>query len=512
MQTLAEMLSSAARMAGDRPYIISDAGPTTFAAFDRAACRLANVLAAHGVGKGEAVGLFLPNRPILCVGYYACQKVGAIPTSLNVMNRAAEVASIVARTDMRVLIANPETFVHAKAVRDDTGAPAALLVTGGAPPGGTDLDAAMAAAPDSFDDVPCWPDDVAALFFTSGTTGAPKGAMQTQRSQCTTLRDMMVYNRFRWGREVLLDVLPCFNNFGATCLMNMAIYAGSTMIMLERWDTDVVLDAIARHGATFIAGTPTMFVYLLRAYDPARHDLSSIRLGVTGGAPVSPTIIAQFQDRLGAPLVQIYGATETTGYITGEPVIGPRRRGSAGLPIGASDIEIVDDGGAVLPPGQTGEVRISGDAVGAGYWRDPETTAKAFTPRGWLSGDLGVLDEDGYLTIVDRKKDVIICGGANIYPLEVEDVLYTHPDIAVCAVVGAPDDTKGEIPVLVAIPKDGRAVDGAGLIAFCRERLSVFKAPRRVYTVDEMPLGPSGKILKRRLREMVAAGDLRDVS
>jgi long-chain acyl-CoA synthetase len=511
MQTLSEMLASSARHLPDRHFIISDEESLTFAEFNSKVAKLANVMASFGVKKEEPVGLYLPSCPRIPVGYYACQKLGAIAVPMSVMNRDREISAVVRATDMRVMLTAPATFPYAEEVRKKFGKPETLLTIGGAVEGGVNCDALMADAPADFSDVPCSPHDAAALFFTSGTTGEPKGAIHTQGSQYATLRDMGVFNRFRWADEVLLDALPLFNNFGATCMMNAAVFSGATIVMLERWDTERVLDGIARHKATYIAGSPTMFVYLLREYNPKRHDLSSLRLAVTGGAPVSPNIVEQFQHEVGVPLVEAYGSTEVTGYVTAEPVVGIRKRGSAGLPIGGTRIEIVDDHGKVLGPDEIGEVRISGDVVGGGYWRDPETTSRAFTPQGWLSGDLGYLDSDGYLYIVDRKKDVIISGGFNIYPLEVEDLLYTHPKVGVCALIGLPDEEKSEIPVAVVIPKAGETIDAKEIIGFCRAHVSAYKAPRAVYTLEEMPLGPSGKILKRKLRDWANEGKITEV-
>lgn len=504
MQALNEILRRSARLYPNKPYIIDGERVVTYSAFDRQAARLANVLASLGIGKGDPVGLYLPSCPELAIGYYACQKIGAVAAPMSVMYRSSEVESISGRTSMKAMLTDAETFPHAAAARGKIGFSQQILRLGGAVDGGLDADALMREAPDRVAEALSDPDDLAALFFTSGTTGAPKGAMQAQRSIFFTLRDMEVYNRFRFAAEVILDVLPIFNNFGATCLMNGTMYNAGTMVMFQRWDTQAVLAAIARHKVTFMAGTPTMFHYMLNAYDPAKHDIASLRLTVTGGAPVAPHLITQFQQATGVPLTQIYGATESSGYITGEPVVGHRKLGSAGLPFGSAVIEIVDDDGNDVPTGDIGEVRISGDMMGVGYWHDSEASKRIFTPKGWLSGDLGYMDEEGYLVIVDRKKDVIISGGYNIYPLEVEDVLYGHAAVALCALVGVPDETKGEIPVAFIVRKEGCHESEQDFIAYCRERVAAYKAPRRVVFLDELPLGPSGKILKRELRRLVA--------
>ena len=209
-----------------------------------------------------------------------------------------------------------------------------------------------------------------------------------------------------------------------------------------------------------------------------------------------------------APVLQVYGATESTGQCLIEPLYGVRKPGSCGVPVGSSRVEIVDDEGRPLPAGAVGEVVLAGDTIAKGYWRDPEATAKAFTSRGWLSGDLGYLDEDGYLFIVDRKKDVIIAGGFNVLPLEVETVLYRHPAVAVCAVVGIPDADKGEIPVAVVQCGPAQRTSGQALIVHCRDQLAAYKAPRRIYFIDEIPLR-AGKIAKRDLVQWIGEGRLR---
>lgn len=510
--SLAYCLETAATLLQDRPFIISDGHTTTYGEFDELAGRVANVLLAHGIGHGDVVGIYLPSCPFLSACYFACQKIGAIAAPISSMNRAQEVRPLIERTQMRVMIVDTQTMDEAVRASQASAHDVKILLSGGTAAGTVALDPAIAAADVLCPPLPMRPEDPAALFFTSGTTGAPKGAMQTQRSITATLRDMAVHAGFVWDREVFLCALPVFNNFGATVMVDGAVYSGASVVMLERWDTLKVLDAITEHKVTFMAGAPTMFLYMLREFDPQRHDLSSMRLAIAGGAPVAPEIMAQFEEATGVPILELYGATEVSGGATAQPLIGVRKRGSAGVPLGSSRIAIVDDNGAPVPTGDTGEVRVSGDIVGAGYWGDKETTAASFTDAGWLSGDIGYLDDDGYLFIVDRKKDVIIAGGYNIYPIEVEDLLFSHPNVGVCAVIGVPDSDKGEIPAAVLIPRAGHTLDPAALHAFCRENLAAYKVPRRLFTVDEMPHGPTGKILKRTLREWLTEGHLTEIT
>ena len=503
MEILSQMLARNVRLVPDRAFIVSDAGTLTYRAFADETARLANVLAERGVGKGDRVGLYLPSTPLMAVAFWACQRLGAVPAPLSAMFRHAELRKIVARTGMKALIADQTTWPYFSDIRAEFPALEHCLVAGG----GGDLDALAAAASPDFSDAECGFDDIACLFFTSGTTGTPKGTAQTHFNVLSTLRDMMVSHRTRYGRETYLCAVPLFTNFGLTVTLNLCLYTGGTIVLHERWDTGKVMADIARHKATYFGGTPTMYVYMVNEHDAARHDLSSLRICITGGSPVPQPVIKRFEELSGVKVAQVYGATETCGQNVIEPTAGLRKPGATGVPVGSSRIHILDDEGRELPAGEIGEVIIGGDCVSQGYYGDPEATAQAFTPLGWKSGDLGYLDADGFLFIVDRKKDVIITGGHNIYPLEVESVLYRHPAVAMCAVVGAPDAEKGEIPVAVVVLNEGATASAEELRRFCRAELAAYKAPRRVEFIDDMPV-EAAKIRKRDLTEALKADSL----
>lgn len=503
MEILSQMLARNVRLVPERAFIVTDAGTLTYRAFADETARLANVLAARGVGKGDRVGLYLPSTPLMAVGFWACQRLGAVPAPLSAMFRHAELRKIVARTGMKALIADQTTWPYFSEIRAEFPALEHCLVSGG----DGELDRLVAAASPQFADADCAFDDIACLFFTSGTTGTPKGTAQTHFNVLSTLRDMMVSHRTRYGRETYLCAVPLFTNFGLTVTLNLCLYTGGTIVLHERWDTEKVMADIARHKATYFGGTPTMYVYMVNDHDPARHDLSSLRICITGGSPVPQPVIKRFEELSGVKVAQVYGATETCGQNVIEPTAGLRKPGATGVPVGSSRIHILDDDGRELPAGEIGEVIIGGDCVSKGYYGDPEATAQAFTPLGWKSGDLGYLDADGFLFIVDRKKDVIITGGHNIYPLEVESVLYRHPAVAMCAVVGAPDAEKGEIPVAVVVLNEGATASAEELRRFCRAELAAYKAPRRVEFIDDMPV-EAAKIRKRDLIEALKAGSL----
>ena len=505
MQTISEMLISQARRYGDQTFLIFEDRRWTYAAYFADVCRLANVLRDHGIEKGDVVALYLPSAPELAIGYHACQMLGAIAAPMSSLYRSTEIRQVTQKTNARVLITDAERAPFARAVQRETGTPQHILVHGDA---SAPLETLLASAPDTITPVEQALDDVAALFFTSGTTGDPKGAMQSQRNIMVATERSEIYTASTAGKETYLCVLPLFNNFGATVVLNGAWFNGGMIVLQERWDTDQVINDIATHGVTLFFGTPTMFTFILNEYDQNLHDLSSLRICLAGGAVLVPSLVAAFEARIGARLVNVYGSTEVATYVTAEPLNGGRMDGSVGLPIGDTTIDIVDDNGNPVSNGAHGEILIGGDTVGPGYWRDPETTAAAFPDGRWLSGDIGYVGENDHVFVIDRKKDVIICGGFNIYPGEVEDVLYSHDGVALCALVGLADDVKGELPVAYIVRAENTSPTGAELIAWCRENLAAYKAPRYVVFKDALPLGPTGKILKKELRTMVQKEEL----
>lgn len=508
METLSRMLARNVRLVPDRPYLVAGDETVTYRDFAARTARLANVMAAEGVRRGDRVGLYLPSTPLMAVAFWACTRLGAVPVPVSAMLRHAELRHLVAKARMAALVADAGTWPYFAEIRGEFAMLRTCLVAGGPARGAVDLEASCATTPDAFADADVDPSDVAAIFFTSGTTGTPKGTAQSHFAQCSSLRDMMVAHRTRYASETYLCAVPLFTNYGLVVNLNLCMYTGGTLVLHERWDTQRVLADIGRHRATYFGGTPTMYVYMVNEHDPARHDLSSLRVCTTGGSPVPQPVVARFEAMSGVRVSQVYGATEVCGQAVMEPTAGIRRPGSAGLPVGSSRIAIVDPAtGAVLPPGETGEVVIGGDCVAIGYDGDPEATAAAFGPLGWRSGDIGHVDQDGFLFIIDRIKDVILTGGHNIYPLEVETVLYRHPAVAMCAVVGVPDAEKGEIPVAVVVRAPGATDTEEEIRQWCRGQLAAYKAPRRVAFVDEMPI-EAAKIRKRELVVAITRGDL----
>lgn len=507
MDTLNCILARNIALLPDRTFLVTEHERLSYAQFGRRTAQLAHVLREAGIGAGDRVGLYLPSIPLMAVAFWACQRLGAVPSPLSAMFRSSELRPIMERSRIRGMIVDATTAPVLEEICGDLKDVVILAAGGPRGAGAIDLDTAMGRASDVIDDYVQHPHDTSALFFTSGTTGLPKAIEQTHFATMSSLRDMSVSHGARFGEETYFCAVPLFTNFGMTVTLNLCAYTGGTIVLQERWDTEKVLEGIARHKATYFGGTPTMYVYMVGAFDPTRHNLSSLRVCTTGGAPVPQPIIRRFEELAGARVSQVYGATEACGQNVIEPVTGIRRPGAAGLPIGSSRITIVDEKGTEVPRGEIGEVVIGGDCVNRGYADDPDATAKSFGPRGWLSGDLGFVDEDGFLFIVDRKKDVIITGGHNIYPLEIESVLYRAGGVSICAVVPAPDEVKGEIPVAIVVPLPGATLDGEKLRAHCRDHLAAYKVPRRFEFIDDMPV-EAAKIRKRDLVEALRANDL----
>ena len=509
MQTLTSMFTATAAAYPDRPFYVTVDQSITYAEFDRRAGQLATLLAARGAAQGQPLGILLPSGVELALTYWAAQRIGAVAVPLNPMFRAPEIAAAVAITGMPVLVTDPAG--RAEVERIVGAGPDTVLVWAGAEVTGSSIEALLEGPIPTHDPVPRCPHDAACMFFTSGTTGRPKAVVQTQLGQQSALAAMFVQNRLRYGSEVVLNVMPLFNNFGASGIMNTCVFAGATMVLLPRWDCAAALDLITRHHVTMLLGTPTIYVDICEHYDPSRHDLSHVRTAITAGAAAPPALIERFHAITGVRLTQIYGATETSGIVIAEPAHGQPRPGSIGQVVGSAVVSVLDDDGNPVPDGEPGEIVISGDVVSPGYLGDPAAQA-AHTPQGWRSGDIGYVDADGYFFLVDRKKDMVICGGNNIYPAEVERVIADHPAVAACAVVGIPDERRGEVPVAVIVPRRGEALSADSITRHCRDRIAAYKVPRAVYTAQALPLGPTGKVLKADLRKSVGEGALVDAS
>jgi long-chain acyl-CoA synthetase len=505
MQTLCEMLKSTARCYPGKPAVVFGKEIFSYAQLNEKIDRLANGLAAQGVKRGDWILELIPNGLDLILTHFAIISLGAVVVPLNVMYRSHEINYIGKTTKAKAIIADSELWSGVGQEVQRELPDLSMIVLIGSEEEGTVgyrklFECALAAGGSSDASF----DDIASVIFTSGTTGRPKGATQTHRSILSNVYGCIEKNKFT-KEDNLLCALPLFNNFALNVVMMSCFTIGGTLIVVDRFDGNKVLDHIGRYGATYFAGTPTMFVYLLEAYDPKRHNVSTLRVTNSGGAHCPPELIRKVEERFGVTHLDGYGQTEGCGFTTLNPIVGVRKDNSVGTPLSNIWVRIVDDNEQDLEPGEVGEIVEKGDAFSVhGYWNRPEVNREVYR-NGWFhSGDLGYVDQDGYLYVVDRKQDLIITGGYNIYPVEVEDVLYTNPKVALAAVIGIPDPAKGEIAKAYIVLKSGEQATEDEIINFVRGKIAKFKAPRSVEFVRSLPQGPTGKILKRELRKQVA--------
>jgi len=498
--TLAAILAESATRYPERDAVVIGPERISYSNLWEQTRRYAAVLRDAGVGPGDRVALLMPNVPDFPRVYYAILGLGAVVVPVHALLVAREIGFVLTDSRAKVLVAGGPLLAQ--------GAPAAqqadvtlLAVMGG--DGVERLDLLAAEAEPIVTYVERQPEDEAVILYTSGTTGSPKGAVLTQLNM--TLNAMISANSviYLTSDDVILGCLPLFHSFGQTCAMNAGFYAGSTLVLLPRFDGATALGLIIDENVNVFMGVPTMYMGLLAA---ARTDerRPELRVAVSGGASLPVAVIDNFAAVFGADIYEGYGLSETSPVATFNQRVFGRKPGTVGRAIWGTDAEIaaaeVEDRIELLPQGEVGEVVLRGHNVFAGYLNNPEATAAALVDGWFRTGDLGVKDADGFLSIVDRKKDLIIRGGFNVYPREVEEVLAAHPGVAQVAVVGIADPEHGEeICAVVVRSPDGADLDEATLIGWSKERLGRHKYPRRVEFFEALPLGPSGKILKREL-------------
>ena len=343
--------------------------------------------------------------------------------------------------------------------------------------------------------------DVAVLMFTSGTAGSPKAAMLTHGNLLSNLEQMQAQAaRAQDERDVTLGVLPLFHIFGLNVVLGMTLYVGGRVVLVERFDPTSALEAIARHGVTIVPGAPAMWAAWASSPEATREGFATVRIAASGAAKLPLEIAERCEQRFGVAIAEGYGLTEASPVVTSSTGASGKP-GSNSVPLPGVDLRLVDSEGDDVLVGDAGELWVKGANVFTGYWKDPEATARALTADGWLrTGDIGVVDDDGALYLVDRAKDLIIVSGFNVYPAEVEDVLLQHPSVDACAVVGVPHPHTGESVKAYVVLTPGEFVEEDGLIAFCAEHLARYKCPEKVMFVDELPVGLGGKLLRRALR------------
>ena len=498
MTNLGSLLDRAAADHPDHPAIRLDDLVLTYAQLREAAGRMSALLAAHGVQPGDRVGIMLPNVPAFPISFYGALAAGAVVVPMNPLLKSREVAYYLGDSGARVVLAWHAAAGEAAKGAADAGAQAIAVQT-------PDLADLLADYEPVWSD-PGWSDpgrdgdDDAVILYTSGTTGQPKGAELTHaglvRNAELTARTLLKND----PDDVVMGCLPLFHVFGLTCGLNATVAAANTLTLLPRFDPAKALAIIGRDAVTIFEGVPTMYAAILHLPDADPAMAATLRVCISGGASLPVEVLRGFEEKFGCMILEGYGLSETSPVASFNLPDIERKPGSIGVPIEGVQMRLVGDDGQPVPAGEIGEIAIRGHNVMKGYWNKPEATAEAITDGWFRTGDMAKVDSDGYYYIVDRKKDLIIRGGYNVYPREIEEVLHEHPAVAEVAVIGIPHPELGEeVAAAVALKPDATATPEE-LRAFARDKMAAYKYPRQIWLVDALPKGPTGKILRREVR------------
>jgi long-chain acyl-CoA synthetase len=479
---LAALMTTSAEQHGDRTAIRQEGVALTYAGLERATALVAGMLESRGIQPGDRVGVMLPNVAYFPICYFGALRAGAAIVPMNMLLKEREVAYYMADSGARVLFVWHQFADAARAGAHDTEvievAPEAFdALLAGSDPSGT---------------VEREPDDTAVILYTSGTTGRPKGAELTHANLSDNVA--VCLDLFDLGPDaVTLGALPLFHAFGQTCALNATMAVGGSLELLPRFDAGKALELIQNDRVTLFEGVPTMYSAML--HHPGEFDTSSLQLCVSGGAAMPVEVLRAFENRFECTILEGYGLSETSPVASFSRRDRERKAGSIGLPVRGVEMRLVDVHDGV------GEIAIRGHNVMKGYWNNPEATANAIDADGWFhTGDLARVDDDGYYFIVDRKKALIIRGGFNIYPREIEEVLHEHPDVMEGAVVGIPHDELGEEVGAAVVLKPGSEATTEDIKAFVKARVAAYKYPRVVWFLDALPKGPTGKVLRREIK------------
>ncbi len=496
---LASIVTASAARDAAAPAVRLGGQTLTYGELDDRSARLATLLGERGVRPGDRVGVMLPNVLEFPIVYYGVLRAGGIVVPMNVLLKRREIAFYLEDSGAKLLFAWHGFLAEARDGAADAGAELLAVEP-------TELAATLDGLEPTADVVDTDAEDTAVILYTSGTTGKPKGAELSHRnldqnseivSRTTCLVD---------AGDVVLGALPLFHSFGQTVAMNGSLRRGACLTLVPKFDPGEALATIERDRVTHFYGVPTMFGAMLHHPERERFDVSSLRICITGGASMPVEILRGFEEAFGAELLEGYGLSETSPTASSGHPGQLRKPGSIGTPLEQVEMRIVDEGGEEVPTGEVGEIVIRGHNIMKGYWERPDATAEVMRGGWFHSGDMGRVDEDGYFYVVDRKKDMIIRGGYNVYPREVEEVLYEHPDIREAAVVGVPHPEWGEEVGAAVVLQPGAELAPEEISAWVRERIAAYKYPRVVWFLEELPKGPTGKIVKREI-DVPAAAD-----
>jgi long-chain acyl-CoA synthetase len=491
--SLAQLLTATAAEHADRPALKLDDSVLNYAVLNEAATRVAGLLKEKGIEPGDRVGIMLPNVPYFGAVYYGILRAGGVVVPMNVLLKGRETGFYLKDSGAKIIFAWHDFGEAAQTGASEAGAEVILVKPG-------EFEQLVMAAPRAEEDEPREGDDTAVILYTSGTTGTPKGAELTHdnlRENCTVTAKTLVQIT---EQDMILGALPLFHSFGQTCGLNAAVANGACLTLIPRFDPSKALDIIGRDQVTVLEGVPTMYHAMLNASNKDSADVSSLRVCVSGGSAMPVEVMKTFEKQFDCIILEGYGLSETSPVASFNHPDKERKPGSIGTPIKGVEMKVVDEEGGDVEQGGVGEIVIRGHNVMKGYWGREDATTEVFRDGWFATGDMATVDEDGYFFIVDRKKDMIIRGGYNVYPREIEEVLYEHPAVSEVAVIGVADDSLGEEVAAMVVLKDGAEASADDLRAYVKERVAAYKYPRKIWFSDELPKGPTGKILKREIK------------
>jgi long-chain acyl-CoA synthetase len=491
-ENLATFVTESAEKFGDRPALKLDDTVVNYALLNEGSARVAHLLKQKDLERGDRVGIMLPNVPYFALAYYGILRAGGVVVPMNVLLKGREVAFYLEDSGAELLFA-----WHDFADAAGTGAERAGAEVIAVKPGEFEQLLGETGADHDVADVSA--EDTAVILYTSGTTGTPKGAELTHGNLKKNAEVTVDTLAETTEDDVIFGALPLFHSFGQTVGMNAAIHAGACLTLLPRFDPVKAVEMFERDKVTVFLGVPTMYVAMLNMPEDKRGDASGLRLCCSGGSAMPVEVMKGFEEAFGCTILEGYGLSETSPVASFNHPDRDRKPGSIGTPIEGVEMKLVDDDGDdVEGKDDVGEIAIRGHNVMKGYWNREDATREVLDDDGWFrTGDMGKVDDDGYFFIVDRKKEMIIRGGYNVYPREIEEVLYEHPAVAEAAVVGVPDDKMGEEVGAAVVLKEGEDVDADEIRDFVKEQVANYKYPRRIWFPEELPKGPTGKILKR---------------
>ena len=499
-ETLRELLERRVIATPEKHFLFSesDGRRFTFAEFDQVVNQTAELLKTHGVGKGDVVSLLMPNSVEYIIAYFACWKLGAIAGPVNSLLKAQEISFVISDSETKALLVHPDFLPTVDSIRRELPGLSEVINFSDAATATKDFAGNVSLTPPGSSDVNR--DTEAIIIYTSGTTGKPKGCLLTHGNLIANARQISEWLGFNKD-DRLLTIMPLFHMNAVSVTTMSALYAGGSTVVSPKFSSSRFWQIVSDYQITSFGSVATMLSMLLTTYPdgvPEGLKTDQLRFAMCGSAPVPAEVMRTFEQTFNCLVIEGYGLSESTCRSTFNPPDTRRRPGSCGMPIG-NEMQVVDDDDEEVANGELGEIVLRGENILKGYYRNPEATATAFR-NGWFhTGDIGYRDADGFFYIVDRKSDMIIRGGENIYPREIDEVLYQHPAVAAAATIGVPDKLYGEEVAAFIVLKKGREATEEEVIAFCRKQLADYKCPKSVRFVTEIPKGPTGKLLKREL-------------